>query len=169
MKEMYPEEIKKELEIELDQKLYQHSIGTMEEAEKLASVYGCDISKAKIAGLLHDCGKVRCKDNLKHAKESAELAETRFGVKDKDIINAIMYHTTGRVNMTILEKIIFIADKIEPTRHYEGVEEIRKKAYKNLDEAIIKSLESTIKYVKSRNMVLDMESVNTLNYLKEDK
>jgi putative nucleotidyltransferase with HDIG domain len=166
---MHIEEIKKELEIELGQRLYRHSIGTMEEAEKLASLYGCDISKARIAGLLHDCGKIRCKDNLKHAKKSAELAQTKFGVKDKSIINAIMHHTTGRVNMTFLEKIIFIADKIEPNRHYEGVEEIRKEAYNNIDEAMIKSLESTIEYVKNRNMVLDMESVNTLNYLKEGK
>ena len=163
------EEIKKELERELGPKLYLHSLGTMEEAGKLASLYGCDIQKARIAGLLHDCGKASCKDNLKHAKKSAELAGTRYGVKDKSIMDAILYHTTGRVNMTLLEKIIFIADKIEPARHYEGVEEIRKEAYKDLDSAIIKSLESTIKYVKKRNMVLDMESVNTLNYLKEGK
>lgn len=166
---MQIEEIKKELEIELGKKLYLHSIGTMEEAEKLASVHGCDKSKAKIAGLLHDCWKGRCKDNLKHSKESAELAKTKFDVKDDDILNAIMHHTTGRVNMTLLEKIIFIADKIEPNRHYPEVEEIRREAYINLDEAIIKSLESTIDYVKNRNLVLDMESVNTLNYLKEGK
>lgn len=163
------EELQNELKIEIGEKLYRHSIGTMEEAEKLAFVYGFDKTKAKIAGLLHDCGKRRCKDNLKHAKKSSELAMIEFGVKDEDIINAIMYHTTGRVNMTLLEKIIFIADKIEPNRNYEGVEEIRKKAYTNLDEAIIKSLENTIEYVKNRNLILDMESVNTLNYLKEGK
>ena len=166
---MQIEEIKKELEIELGQKLYLHGIGTMEEAEKLASVHGCDKSKAKVAGLLHDCGKGRCKDNLMHSKKSAELAKTKFGVKDDDILNAIMHHTTGRVNMTLLEKIIFIADKIEPHRKYEGVEEIREAAYINIDEAIIKSLESTIEYVKNRNQELDIESVNTLNYLKEEK
>ena len=80
-----------------------------------------------------------------------------------------MYHTTGRVNMTILEKIIYIADKIEYNRKYEGVEEIRKTAYMNINEAIIKSLESTIEYVKSRNKELNIESVNTLNYLKEEQ
>jgi predicted HD superfamily hydrolase involved in NAD metabolism len=106
---------------------------------------------------------------LKHAKKSAELAGVKYGVKDNDILNAIMFHTTGRVNMSLLEKIIYIADKIEPNRNYEGVEEIRNKAYTRLDEAIIKSLENTIEYVKNRNLVLDMESVNTLNYLKEGK
>ncbi|HAS92449.1 MAG: bis(5'-nucleosyl)-tetraphosphatase (symmetrical) YqeK [Sedimentibacter sp.] len=166
---MHIEEMKKELKIELGEKLYRHSIGTMEEAEKLASVYGCDVSKAIIAGLLHDCGKRICSDNLKHAKKSAELAGVKYGVKDNDILNAIMFHTTGRVNMSLLEKIIYIADKIEPNRNYEGVEEIRNKAYTRLDEAIIKSLENTIEYVKNRNLVLDMESVNTLNYLKEGK
>lgn len=166
---MYFEELKKELEIELGPKLYRHSIGTMEEAEKLASVYGCDAGKAKIAGLLHDCGKARCSDNLKHAKKGAELAIIKYDVKDMDIINAIMYHTTGRVNMTLLEKIIFTADKIEPGRNYEGVDEIRKAAYSNIDDAIIKSLEKTIEYVKKRNLELNIESINTLNYLKEEQ
>ena len=169
MGEINFEEIKKELKIELGEKLYLHSIAVMEEAEKLAAVYGCDEKSAKIAGLLHDCGKGRCKDNLKHAKKSAELARIKFGVEDDDIINAIMYHTTGRVNMSLLEKIIYIADKIEPGRHYPGLVDIRKEARVNLDEAIIKSLESTIEYVKNRNLLLDMESVNTLNYLKEGK
>ena len=161
--------LKKELEIEVGPKLYRHSIGTMEEAEKLAEIYNCDIYKAKIAALLHDCGKARCKDNLKHAKESAELAVSKFGVNDNDIINAILYHTTGRVNMTLLEKIIFIADKIEYHRNYDSVEEIRETAYVNIDEAIIKSLESTIEYVNKRNFELNIESVNTLNYLREEK
>lgn len=163
------EELKSKFEKEVGQKLYNHSIATMEEAEKLASTYKVNTEKAKIAGLLHDSGKEICPDNLKHAKKSAELARDKFGVEDEDIINAITFHTTGRVNMTLLEKIIFIADKIEPGRFYEGVEEIRKTAYSNIDEAIIKSLESTIEYVKNRNKVLDLESVNTLNYLKEGK
>ena len=163
------EEIKKELEIELSAKLYCHSIRTMEEAEKLAGIYGCDTEKAKIAGLLHDCGKAACPDNLKHAEKGAELAAIKYDVKDMDIINAIMYHTTGRVNMTLLEKIIFTADKTEPGRNYEGVDEIRKAAYSNIDDAIIQSLESTIEYVKKRNSVLDIESINTLNYLKGGK
>jgi len=163
------EEMKKELEIELSAKLYCHSIRTMEEAEKLAGIYGCDTEKAKIAGLLHDCGKAACPDNLKHAEKGAELAAIKYDVKDMDIINAIMYHTTGRVNMTLLEKIIFTADKTEPGRNYEGVDEIRKAAYSNIDDAIIQSLESTIEYVKKRNSVLDIESINTLNYLKGGK
>ncbi|HHZ03149.1 MAG TPA: HD domain-containing protein [Tissierellia bacterium] len=163
------EELKKELKNEVGPKLYNHSIGTMEEAEKLAKVYNYDILKAKVAGLLHDCGKSRCGDNLTHAKKSADLAIIKYGIKDKEIIDAILYHTTGRVNMTLLEKIIYIADKIEPGRNYEGVEELRKIAYLDLNKALIMSLENTIDYVEKRNMELDMESVKALNYLKEER
>lgn len=163
------EEMIKELEIELGPKLYRHSIETMKEAIKLAHIYKCNAEKAKIGGLLHDCGKKACPDNLKHAKQSAELAKLKYGIEDKEILDAIYYHTTGRVNMTLLEKIVFIADKIEPGRHYEGVDKIREKAYSNIDGAIIKSLESTITYVLSKNLELNIESVNTLNYFKEAK
>ena len=165
---MHLENIMKELEKEVGPDLYRHSIAVMEEAEKLATAYKCDVEKAKIAGLLHDCGKCRCPDNLKHAKKSAELAIIKYGINDEDIINAIICHTRGRVNMTLLEKIIFIADKIEVNREYPGVEEIRETAYTNINQAIIKSLESTIDYVKKRNQMLDIESVNTLNSLKEE-
>ena len=68
-----------------------------------------------------------------------------------------------------MEKIIFIADKIEYNRSYEGLEDLRERAYSNLDEALIKSLEATIEYVMKRNLDLDIESVNTLKYLKEEK
>lgn len=163
------EEIKKELEREMEAKQYLHSIGTMEEAVKLARIYNSDSEKAKIAGLLHDCGKEGNGDNLTHAEKGAELAIKKYGIKDREIIDAIKYHTRGRVNMTLLEKIVFIADKIEPNRTYDGVEELRSIAYSNLNLAIIKSLESTIKYVKERNMSLNIESVNTLNYLKGGK
>lgn len=162
-------DVKKDLEKEVNSRLYRHSLATMEEAEKLALVYKCKTEKAKLAGLLHDCGKIICPDNIKHAGKSAELAKEKYDIDDKDIIDAIMYHTTGRANMTLLDKIVFIADKIEVNRYYEGVEELRKEAYINIDNAIIKSLESTIEYVKSRNLELNIETINTLNYLKENK
>jgi len=164
------DEMKKKLENSVTAKLYSHCLSTMAEAEKLALVYGADAEKAKIAGLLHDCGKsINKNDNLTHAIASAKLARTIYNVEDEDIISAILCHTTGRENMTILEKIIFIADKIEPNRHYEGVEDLRKTAYKNIDEALINSLESTIEFVKKRNQELDIESINTLKFLKEKK
>ena len=162
--------MKKKLESSISSKRFSHSIGTMEEAVRLAGIFGYDMEKAKIAGLLHDCGKSIDKDdNLTHAKKSAELARTAYNVDDVEIINAILYHTTGRENMTLLEKIIYIADKTELGRDYEGVDYLRKLAYKNLDDALIYSLERTIEYVKQRNQELDIESLKTLKFLKEEK
>ncbi len=163
------EQMKNELEKSVGTKLFGHCVRTMEEAVKLAETYNVDVNKAKIAGLLHDCGKLWDKqtDNLRHAKIGADLAKKTYNIEDVDILNAIRYHTTGREAMSLLEKIIYIADKIEPNRNFEGVEEMRKLAYNNIDEAIIKSLISTISYVKNRNMKLDTDSLKTLNYLNK--
>lgn len=149
-------------------KLYEHSIRTMEEAEKLAVHHGINVEKVKIAALLHDCGKKMTKgqDSLTHSKTGRDLARDVFGVNDIEILNAIAYHTTGRENMTMLDKIVFIADKIEPKRNYEGVDELRKAAYTNIDKAIIMSLQSTVEYVKMRNLELDNDSLKTLEFLR---
>lgn len=148
--------------------IYDHCIRTMVEAEKLAERYGVNKDKAKVAGLLHDCGKklINGSDNLSHSKIGAKLARDVFNVKDEEVLSAIMYHTTGRENMTMLDKIIFIADKIEPKRNYKGIEELRNTAYINIDKAIIMSLETTIEYVKMRNLELDNDSLITLKFLR---
>lgn len=162
------EELKNKLKNNVNLKLYNHCVSTMNEAEKLALTYNIDTQKAKIAGLLHDCAKSKGVegDNIRHAITGKEHARILYNIDDEEILNAIRYHTTGRENMNMLEKIIFIADKIEPGRNYEGVHELRELAYKNIDEAIIKSLNSTIEYVKKRNLELDIDSVRTLDYLK---
>ncbi|MDF2616977.1 MAG: metal dependent phosphohydrolase [Sedimentibacter sp.] len=101
----------------IGEKRYDHSLGTMEEAVRLSNLYGADIEKSRIAGLLHDCGKsIEKNDNLTHAAKSAELARLIYHVEDEDILNAILYHTTGRENMTILEKIIYINNRICRTK-----------------------------------------------------
>lgn len=146
-----------------------HCINVMHEAVKLAGFYNVDEEKARVAGLLHDCGKFRNKgDNLTHAELGAQLARSNYGVEDVDILNAIRYHTTGREAMTQLEKIIFIADKIEVNRSYKGVEELRHLAYYNIDKAIIKSIDSTMEYVRQKNSVVDIKSVKTLEYLMKE-
>lgn len=161
------EGMKKQLK-SINPRLYDHCVRTMDEAVKLAEHYNINVEKAQIAGLLHDCGKGMTKglDNLTHSKTGRDIAREIFNIRDEEILNAIMYHTTGRENMTLLEKIIFIADKIEPKRNYEGIEELRKTAYTNINKAIIMSLESTIEYVKIRNLELDNDSLLTLNYLR---
>lgn len=164
------DEMKNILKNSIGEKRYVHSIGTMEEAVRLSILYGCDIEKSRIAGLLHDCGKSMEKnDNLTHAAKSAELARTIYHVDDEDILNAILYHTTGRENMTILEKIIYIADKTERGRKYDGVENLRKIVDISINDALIYSLERTIEYVEQKNQDLDIESIKTLNFLKEEK
>lgn len=160
------EELIKKLK-EFNFNIYLHSLSTMEEAEKLAINYGTDVNKAKIAALLHDCGKkINNNDNLTHSKLSSKLAKEIFYIEDEEILNAILYHTTGKKNMSMLEKIIFIADKIEMRRNYNNVKELRDLAYIDIDKAIIKSIEGTVEYVKMRNFELDSQSLETLNFLR---
>ncbi|MFR4798348.1 MAG: HD domain-containing protein, partial [Lentihominibacter sp.] len=85
----------------------------------------------------------------------------------KDMIIAVAFHTTGRKGMSVLEKIIFLADAIEPGRNYPGVEEMRKTAYTDLDKACIMSLERTVQYVRDRGEYLDPDTEDALNDLKE--
>lgn len=159
-----------------------HSEAVADFAEKLAKKFGEDETKARVAGLLHDCAKYLDKDHIKkmiaenaidvfeheinaprtlHAPLGAFIAKTRFNIEDEDILNAIRYHTIGRCNMSLLEKIIFISDKIEPvTREKEFREKIEPFLEKGLDEAICKYFELLIKKLKS-------EGVEITNYTKE--
>ena len=157
------------LKEDLSEKRFQHSVNTMKEAVELAKKYGVDEDKARKAGLLHDCGKLKNErvGALEHAGLGAKLVKTKYNIYDEDIVNAILYHTTGRTNMSMLEKIVFIADKIESGRDYEGVEELRKEAYLDIDKAIIMSLERTMEYLKEIGAAIDDRSRETLEYLKE--
>lgn len=165
------ESIKNEFESTIDNRTYAHCIRTIDVAVKLAELYNINIEQAKIAALLHDCGKLYKveNNNLNHARLGMDIAINKYNVEDIDILNAIRYHTTGRESMTMLEKIIYISDKIEESRNYKGVEEIRNLAYNDIDSAIIKSLYSTIEYVKNKNLEFDEQSLKTLNYLIKEK
>ena len=146
-----------------------HSLGVRDTAVHLAGIYGADEKKAEIAGLLHDNAKnmdnqyERCRDleveldgfeqkipALVHAKLGAETAKCEFGISDAEIVSAIRWHTVGRPDMTLLEKIVFVADLIEPNRKFTDISEIRKIAEKNLDEALRACVEATIKVNKMR-------------------
>ncbi len=164
------EYIKEDLKKSIGEKLYIHSINVMNTAVDLASYYNISTEKAELAGLLHDSGKLLNQNvgNLEHAVYGSKIAANKYEINDTDVINAILYHTTGRENMTMLDKIIYIADKIEPNRKYDGVELLRELAFTNIDKAIIKSLESTFEYLKSKNIEIDSKSITTYEFLKNN-
>ncbi len=167
---------------------YLHSVGVEEVACDLAVIYGYDTMKASIAGILHDCAKnlsdeeliqycekhhlevteieARC-PFLLHGKVGAAYAEEQFGIEDPEIISSIVYHTTGRPNMSLLEKIIFTADYIEPYRKLiPRIDEIRAMAYSELDLAVLMILENTLGYLEQSKADIDTMTVDTYEYYK---
>lgn len=174
----------------IGKKRFSHSMRVMETAVELALLYGVPVNKTRIAAILHDCGRLRdCKSlikhfmerniiidsdtavntNLHHAVLGRFLAYDTFCITDIDILNAIRYHTTGRANMTILEKIVYLADAIEPKREYEGVGDIRKMAMKDLDEALVMSLINTCGYLKKTNTYIHKNTLECLEWLNNKK
>lgn len=191
VKFMLPIEVMQEkLQSALSVKRYIHTMGVSEEAVRLAEIFGtqAEQQKAKVAGLLHDCAKdypkelrerfckeykVKLDDIMKqqtdliHPFLGAEVAKREYKVKDEEVLNAIRYHTTGRANMSTLEKIVFIADYIEPNREkFDGLEEARRLAYLDLDMAMKFILEETIAFVKERGRLLHPLSLEALEYYK---
>lgn len=179
----------KKLASELDPVRYQHSLGVAYTAAALAMNYGLDVQQARLAGLLHDCAKnvpkdqriKMCDDNgvvlnrfersntaLIHAKLGAYFAKTKYGINDEEILSAIAYHTTGRAAMSILEKIIYISDYIEPNRDEElkGTADIRKAAFRDLDLCCYMISERTLNYLRSKNAEIDDATVEVYEYYK---
>ncbi|MGN0395569.1 MAG: bis(5'-nucleosyl)-tetraphosphatase (symmetrical) YqeK [Coprococcus sp.] len=179
-------EIREKLEKKLTKKRYEHSLGVEYTAGCMAMVHGVDIEEALTAGLLHDCAKCisseekieRCQKlnlpisdveyknpELLHAKLGAYYARTKYNIENKDILSAIEYHTTGRPAMNILEKIIFVADYIEPNRKpLEEIDEIRREAFTDLDKCIVHILRNTLSYLDGSDADTDQMSIDTYNY-----
>jgi len=183
------EQIQESLKHVLSESRYQHSLGVMEVAHDLAVIYSCDVDQAIYAGILHDCAKYVSNESLLqecelrqiqvteverkcpfllHAKVGAIYAQQKYGVEEEQIMNAIIYHTTGRPNMTLLEKIIFTADYIEPFRKpLPRIEELRKTAYQDLDYAVFIILDNMLKYLTKSGNVVDYTTVQAYDYYKE--
>ncbi len=180
------EELKNILETDLIPKRFIHSLNVANMAVKLSSRYGEDCGKALVAGLLHDYARdvrnwdmvplceqygvetdeiTRSQPELLHGPLAAAIVQEKFGIDDPDILNSIHYHTTGRENMSILEKIIFISDYIEPGRVFPGVDEIRKVAFSDIDASIIIALDSTIKYVIKKGALIQPDSIDARNFI----
>ena len=168
-----------------------HTEGVRQTAMKLAQQYGGGdpelARKAELAALYHDMyrgvpvdvlnyyvkhldlDEKRYKDNanLAHGKIAAVVIQRDFEEDDQDIINAVSYHTTGRPEMSLLEKIIYIADAVEPNRSYPGVQNLRQILEEDLDMAVLQSLTNTINYVRSEKKFLDEDTVLAKEYFEK--
>ncbi len=164
---------------------YQHSLGVMETMEKLALKYGADVEKAKLAGLLHDITKNDSPEEQKalinkynipadeaqlrygklhHSLTAPYVLKYELGISDEEILSAVRYHTTGRANMTLLEKILYVADYVDPTRDYEDVEFYRKLAFSDIDRAAFLCLVYTMEDLSSQKSFIHKDTYDAYQY-----
>ena len=181
--------IEKKLSKYLDEDRFQHTMGVMYTSACLAMVHGYDIKDAQVAGLLHDCAKCipnkkklkMCSEHnipvsdfershpfLLHSRLGAYIAHEKYGIDDQEILSAINYHTTGRREMSLLEKIIYIADYMEPGRKQApNLSAIRKAAFEDLDKALLMILEDTLSYLHSTGSVVDTMTQKTYDFYSQ--
>lgn len=167
-------------------KRFEHTKGVEYTAAALAMRYGASVEDALAAGLLHDCAKCltdkelfsvcekhgivistveKKNPSLLHSKVGAFLAQHKYGIQNQDIINAIRNHTTGRKGMSLLEKIVFVADYMEPGRNQApNLTEIRRLAFEDLDKALVKILEDTLSYLENHDGEIDPQTRETWEY-----
>lgn len=155
-------------------KRWKHVEGVMETAVILAKRYGADAEKADLAALLHDLAKfwpierqeavirenglnpelLKHDKQLMHAEVGAFISQHDYGIEDQEVLDAIRYHTSGRVGMTLLDKIVCLADYMEPGRDFPGVERIRELAEHSLEEALVAGFDSTISFLLQKRKVI---------------
>lgn len=178
------------IKAKLSEKRYIHCQNVSKEAIKLAEKYGADVKKAEIAGLLHDITKefnvaqhlkifkmynIKLKDierlsfKLWHAISGSQYIRNVLKVCDKDILNAVRYHTTARKGMSTLEKIIFIADFISEDRDFEGVEKLRELAYIDLNKTVLEGLKFTIDVLILKNQQIHEDTIFAYNELVKNR
>ena len=182
-------EIKKKLKKTQDKERYEHTKGVMYTAGCLAMAHGYDVDKAMLAGLLHDCAKcipnedklTLCREHhilvtpieaenpfLLHAKLGALLAEIEYDISDPEILHAIKVHTTGEPDMNTLDKIIYIADYIEPCRNKApNLEKVRELAFRDLNVCMAQILRDTLIYLKSGKGTIDPTTQLTYEFYKQ--
>ncbi len=183
------QKLRKELEKELKPDRFDHTLGVAYTAASMAMIHGANVEKALIAGFLHDCAKCMsheeqikiCEKNkiditdverrnhsLLHAKVGMYLARTKYDVYDTEILGAIRWHTTGREDMTLLEKIVYIADFIEPNRKpLENMEQIRKEAFDDIDRCLSHILHDSVIYLRTIGKECDEATMNAYEYYKK--
>lgn len=180
------DEMYKAIKEKMSEKRFKHVLGVVDTAKMLANLYDEDVEKAQIASILHDCAKEYTREEMErlctyygyessdnmskepallHSKIGSILANATYGVNDEYVLDAIKYHTTGRKDMTMLDKIIFIADYIEPSRNFEGLENIRKLAFRDIDLAVFEALESTILHLIKKKAFIHEDTLYARNDL----
>lgn len=184
-------EMQTEVKNRLTENRFYHTLGVQTTSFSLALLYGEDYNKATCAGLLHDLAKClkdhellsECKKfnlsiskieeanpYLLHGKLGAYYARLQFGIEDKDILNSITYHTTGRPDMSLLEKIVFVADYIEPNRDENrnpNLQKVRRLSFQSIDLAVLEILKSTLDYLGDNKSSIDTLTIETYNYYRE--
>ena len=184
MNEVNLEEYKAVIKPLLSEKRYYHSVCVARAAKELALKYGADAGKAETAGILHDIMKdlppeqqlakmerygisltdvERSAQKLWHAMLGAAYLKNELHIDDREILDAVRYHTTGRRNMTLLDKILFIADFISADRDYPGVDKLRKAAQISLEEAILEGFCYTITDLADDRKPIHPDTIDAYN------
>ncbi|WP_297281116.1 bis(5'-nucleosyl)-tetraphosphatase (symmetrical) YqeK [uncultured Anaerococcus sp.] len=171
---------------DIGEKRFKHCKRVMKTALKINESYGIEEDKLKTAAILHDCAKynedkylklygknlesyqIEFKDVL-HSFLGAEVAKKVYNINDEQVLDAIRFHTTGKANMTDFEKIIYLADAIEPQRNYPGVDKIRKLLEKNLDDAVLFSLDHNLEFIISKKSLIHPLTIDARNFLIKEK
>lgn len=180
------EEMKRLLKASLPLKRYHHSVAVYETALELAAAHKLDMEKVAVSALLHDCGReVAGRDSLAkaaelgiavdeteanqpillHAKLGVYYAEHKYGVTDKEILDGILYHTTGARDMTPLAMAVYLADLLEPTRDFPGIEEMRKLAKQDMEKAMMRAYAQTIRYLLEYDLLIHPNCIYGYNQL----
>lgn len=170
----------------LSRERFAHTVGVQRAAASLAARWGADVQKAKLAGLLHDCARgysapqliqmaaqtgvcltefEKRNSVLVHAPLGAQLARSRYGVEDPEVLRAIRYHTTACGDMDMLSKIVYLADYISPERTFPGVEEIRRWAERDMRRALVSATRSSLTYLLSREVGVHPDTLEFWNSL----
>jgi predicted HD superfamily hydrolase involved in NAD metabolism len=183
------DQIRKDLAPLVSKKRYKHVLGVAEAAKQLAAKYGANENVAELTALLHDMAKeksvpdmqtlairhyptlpdeIREHGNLLHGFAAAAMAVENYGILDQDVLAAIAHHTVGNYPMSLLEKIIFLADYIEKNRDFPGVRQLREVAEQNLDKAVLLGFDMTVRYLLETGESIYIGTIIARNVLLEE-
>lgn len=171
------------VQMQMSERRFEHVLGVEQAAVALAKTYGCSVDKASIAALVHDYAKERSEDEFRfvieekgfdpdllqwgnaiwHGIVGAYFVQHELGISDEEILQAVRLHTTGGKEMSLLDKIIYVADYIEPGRNFPGVEEARTLAKSNLDQALAFETQQTLMYLIEKKLPIYPKTIETYN------